>query len=111
MKNIALIGICAVAFFAGCTQSHPINNLDSFAQCLTQNGAIMYGSETCPHCQKQKEMFGKSFQYIDYVECTKEFERCADLKGVPTWKFKDGSQLEGLQEFSTLAKKTNCTLQ
>jgi len=70
----------------------------------------MYGSETCPHCQKQKATFGDSFQKINYVECTKEFERCSKLAGVPTWEFKDGTQLEGLQELSTLANKTNCTL-
>lgn len=71
----------------------------------------MYGSATCPHCQKQKEMFGESFQYIDYVECTKEFERCAKLKGVPTREISSGTYLEGLQELSTLASKTGCPLE
>jgi ribosomal protein S27E len=36
----------------------------------------MYGQVTCQHCQKQKAMFGDSFQKITYVECTKEAERC-----------------------------------
>jgi hypothetical protein len=70
----------------------------------------MYGSETCQHCQKQKATFGDSFQYITYVECSKEFARCSALKGVPTWEFKDGSQLEGFQKLSVLAEKTSCTL-
>ncbi|HMS91170.1 MAG TPA: hypothetical protein PKC87_03040 [Candidatus Absconditabacterales bacterium] len=110
MKKIALMGIFAVIFFAGCAQQTPKENLDTFAQCLTDNGAVMYGSVTCSHCQDQKKMFGESFEKINYVECTQEFARCSTLKGVPTWEFKDGSQLEGFQELSVLANKTNCTL-
>ena len=110
MKKIFLVGIFAAIFFAGCAQTNQTKNLDSFAKCLTAKSVIMYGSETCPHCQSQKAMFGDSFQYIAYVECTKEFERCASLNGVPTREFSDGTKAEGLQELATLANKTNCTL-
>ncbi len=112
MKKIFLIWIFSIVFFAGCTQQTPANNLDEFAQCLTSKWAIMYGSKTCPHCLKQKEMFGESFQYITYVECTQEAERCGnELKwSVPAWKFADGTLVEWLQEFSVLATKTNCVL-
>lgn len=100
----------SVIFFAGCAQQNQTKNLDTFAQCLTDKWALMYGSVTCPHCQDQKAMFGESFAKVTYVECTKEFSRCAKLKGVPTWEFKDGSQIEGLQELVTLADKTSCKL-
>jgi len=110
MKKLAFVGICTVLFFAWCTQQTQPKNLDSFAQCLTDKWAIMYGSETCQHCQKQKAAFGDSFKKISYVECTKEFARCANLKWVPTWEFTDGTQLEWFQELSALAAKTNCTL-
>ncbi len=112
MKKIALVGIFAVIFFAGCAQQTTTKNLDTFAQCLTDQWAIMYGQVTCQHCQKQKAMFGDSFQKITYVECTKEAERCGkELKwGVPAWKFKDGTLLEWVQELSVLASKTSCTL-
>ncbi|MEI7920252.1 MAG: hypothetical protein WCH65_09290 [bacterium] len=40
----------------------------------------MYGEVTCQHCQKQKATFGDSFAKITYVECTKEFARCSQLK-------------------------------
>jgi len=110
MKKFALMGICAAMFFAGCAQQTSTKNLDTFAQCLTDQWAIMYGSETCQYCQKQKATFGDSFKNIVYVECTKEFERCSKLKWVPTWEFKDGTQLEGFQELSVLSKKTSCIL-
>lgn len=113
MKKIILLGIVASLFFAGCAQQTPTKNLDEFAQCLTNKWAIMYGSKTCPHCLKQKKMFGDSFQYIDYVECTQEAERCGnelEWNSVPAWKFIDGSQVEWRQEFETLATLTNCEL-
>lgn len=70
----------------------------------------MYGSVNCSHCQSQKKMFGDSFQYINYVECTEEFDRCANISGVPTWEISEGNFLEGRQELAVLAKATNCEL-
>lgn len=110
MKKIVLVGILAMAFFAGCSQTTQPDNLNSFAQCLTENWAIMYWAENCPHCLEQKKMFGDSFQYIDYVECTIEYERCANLRGVPARQFTDGSVVEWRQKLETLATLTNCEL-
>ncbi|MFA6256465.1 MAG: hypothetical protein WC606_04745 [Candidatus Absconditabacterales bacterium] len=110
MKKIALMGIMAGVFFAGCAQQTQPKNLDTFAQCLTAKGVIMYGSATCGHCLNQKSLFGESFQYVTYVECTKEPQRCSNLQGVPTREISSGVYLEGEQSLSTLASKTNCTL-
>ena len=110
MKKIALLGLFSVVFFAGCTQQATTVNPEALAKCLTANGVTMYGSATCPHCLAQKAAFGTSFQYVNYVECTKDFSRCSKLKGVPTWEFKDGTQLEGFQQLSVLAEKTACVL-
>lgn len=43
--------------------------VDTFAQCLTDAGMTFYGAYWCPHCNDQKEMFGESLQYVNYVEC------------------------------------------
>lgn len=113
MKKIFLIGILSAVVFAGCAQPTPTENLDEFAQCLTTKWAVMYGSKTCPHCLKQKAMFGDSFQYITYVECTQEAERCGnelEWNSVPAWKFADWTQVEWLQELAVLAGKTDCLL-
>ncbi len=85
---------------------------DDFAMCLTRSGITMYGTKTCPYCAKQKQMFGDSFRFIKYVECTVETQKCtADgVRGVPLWTFPDGSRLTGLQQLGTLAQKTGCTL-
>ena len=89
---------------------------DEFAKCLTTNGAKMYGAFWCPHCQKEKEEFGKSWQYINYIECSNpdrsQTQICtaAGVNSYPTWEFLDKSRLEGFISLQELAKKTNCTI-
>lgn len=89
---------------------------DDFAQCLTDNGAIMYGAYWCGNCQAQKQMFGKSFEFLNYVECTENEELCKEQKieGYPTWKLKkDGVEeliSQGLASFTTLAEKYSCEM-
>lgn len=87
---------------------------DDFAQCLSDSGAKFYGAFWCPHCQQQKTLFKES-KKLPYIECstpdgegqtfvcTKE-----GITGYPTWKFTDGTELTGEQEFAVLAEKTGC---
>ena len=86
--------------------------LDSFAQCLAEKEVKMYGAEWCSHCKNQKELFGRSFQYVPYVECPEDTETCtaAGVEGYPTWIFADGSKKEGEVSLETLAEKTDCEL-
>jgi len=77
------------------------NNIDEFAKYLTSKGIKMYGSAFCPHCAKQKEIFGESFKYIDYVECTENADLCRDLIGVPAWKI-NGKIYYGTKSLSEL---------
>lgn len=87
------------------------NNLDRFAKCLTSKGAKMYGADWCGHCKNQKEMFGDSFQYIDYVECTEETEACkaAGISGYPTWII-NGMKYPGEKTLEELASLSGCEL-
>lgn len=91
---------------------------DSFAKCLTTKKATMYGSVLCGHCDDQKKMFGSSFEYVKYVECSVPFSRevtpackAAGIRYTPTWIFADGERLEGVQTLDKLSKETGCPLQ
>lgn len=73
----------------------------------------MYGAYWCPHCTRQKEMFGSAFKDINYVECDPRGEnprpnlcRDAGVKGYPTWEI-NGKQLVGVQSFEELAEASN----
>lgn len=106
---VAVLGGIVALFYYSAPPSS--GAYDEFAQCLTDKGAVMYGTKTCPYCAKQKQMFGDSFKYVNYVECTVETQKCiADgIESVPLWTFADGERLEGLQQLETLAQKTSCT--
>lgn len=101
-------GIAAIFYYSG--GSPTAGAYDEFAKCLSDRGAIMYGTKTCPYCAKQKQMFGDSFRYVRYVECTVETEECvaAGVERVPLWIFPNGERLEGLQQFESLSSKTGC---
>lgn len=122
MKNKTIIIIVAL-FVVGLvaalwikSSSQP-GKLDAFARCLKENGAVFYGTFWCPHCQKQKALFGKSAKRLPYIECSTPDGRgqsaiCKDKKieGYPTWEFKDGSRLNGEISLKELAEKTGCLL-
>ncbi|MEK4033812.1 hypothetical protein WOC76_14945 [Methylocystis sp. IM3] len=73
---------------------------ENFAKCLTQSGAMMFGSCHCPRCQAQKAMFDSAWQYVTYIEANNtcpnydpNWGQKLGLSGTiafPTWKFPDG---------------------
>jgi thiol-disulfide isomerase/thioredoxin len=94
----------------------PPHLYDALAHCISESSTTFYGAFWCPHCAAQKTKFGTGAQYLPYVECSlpnhSEDQTCADAKIVnyPTWQFKDGSRLVGVQSPATLAKKTGCAM-
>jgi hypothetical protein len=121
LKKIVVILVVIIAVFAGIlyfkqNQSQP-DRYDGFAKCLKDKGAIFYGTSWCPHCQNQKAAFGRSKQYLPYVECStpdgrQQTEVCkqAEIISYPTWVFPDGSKQTGEISMQDLAQKTGCTL-
>ncbi len=112
MKKLFVISLLALVVLAACSSS---GKYDAFAQCLTDKGAVFYGAFWCQHCANQKELFGKSFSNIAYVECSTpdakgQTQVCKDAKieGYPTWEFADGSRVSGEQTLQSLADKTGC---
>jgi hypothetical protein len=110
-----LVAIGLVAFAA--TKGTAPSSYDDFARCITQNSVKMYGTWWCGHCRGQKDMFGSSFQYINYVECSDIPSRdmkqeCKDVgvEGYPTWQFADGSLAPGEQSLETLSQRSGCEL-
>lgn len=57
-------------------------------------------------------MFGNSFKYVNYVECTKEVQKCLQnrIEGYPTWVFSDGRRLVGEQSLEKLSQESECLL-
>jgi len=89
---------------------------DTFAQCLTDKGAVMYGAEWCAHCKEQKAVLGDSFRFIKYIECPDNIQFCINkgIKGYPTWLIGTSTkQIEGFDKNKTmkeLSEATGCPL-
>ena len=113
-KGLIILIIIALIVFAGCKKSDPVK--DNFAKCLTEKGMKFYGAYWCPHCAREKQLFGDSFQYIMYIECSlpdrSQTKFCNDvqIKKYPTFEFGDGSRVNGEQSLEELGNKTGCTL-
>lgn len=110
---VVLLGIVGFTY----RQNNAPAKLDTFAECLKDKGAVFYGAFWCPHCQNQKEMFGRSVRFLNYVECSTpdgnaQLQICKDKKidGYPTWEFADGSREGGEVALTKLAEKTKCEL-
>ena len=112
MKKLLIVGIAiASMFIVGCQKTSTTTpDVAAFAKCLTNAGAKMYGTATCPHCQKQKALFGDNFQYINFTDCLQNPTACTGIDRVPTREFKDGTMIQGEQSFETLGSKTDCVL-
>jgi len=108
---VILFIVVILAFQEVNTEGNNIS-LDAFAQCLSDRGAVMYGTYSCSFCRKQKQLFGDSFRFISYVECTQEPDRCvADgIDVTPIWLFPNEKKAIGLQSFEALAAETGCSL-
>lgn len=111
---IVLILGFVIFIFSKVTQPGVYN---SFAQCLTEKGATFYGAFWCPHCQEQKQLFGKSISEVNYVECStpdgsNQTQECKDkdIKGYPTWIFADNTVINKVMPLQDLADKTGCEL-
>lgn len=93
------------------------SNLDGLAKCLKEKKILFYGAFWCPHCQKQKQMFGDAEQYLPYIECSTadgngQLDVCKkkNVQTYPTWEFPDGSRITGETEPAKLAEKAKCPM-
>jgi thiol-disulfide isomerase/thioredoxin len=122
-KTNVILGIVIVLIIGGLIallfiQARKPGKYDALAQCISDSGAKFYGAFWCPHCQATKAMFGKSAKLLPYIECSQpsgqgQLPICesAGIKGYPTWRFTDGTELTGEQTLQSLATKTNCSIQ
>lgn len=112
--NYALLTIVLLAIFyvlyVWSQDSVRQGDHDALAQCLTSKGVMMYGTEWCPHCQEQKQLFGASFKFMAYTNCDMNPDACklAGVDSYPTWIFPDGKTATGTQSLDSLAMRTGC---
>lgn len=117
MKNRILAIIVVIIFSAFLVFLNALgvllekNQYDDFAKCLSVKNAIMYGSDACPACNKQKELFGDSFRYVTYINCMNNQQACSNdnIASIPAWKINNNKYI-GVQQLSILAQLSGCSL-
>ncbi len=114
MYGVVLL-LLAGAYLAG--RYYRGDKYDSFAKCLADKQAKMYGLYWCPHCADQKRMFGESFQNVPYIECAIRGShelapecKTAGVKLFPSWQFGSEAPKEGVLSLNELSQKTGCKL-
>jgi len=109
---IGIIIMVSVLVIGCSSNNNQTGDYDILAQCLTEKGAVMYGTEWCPHCKAQKEAFGESFKYVNYVDCDRDRDACvgAVVQGYPTWNI-NGKNYPGQQPLERLASLAGCEIQ
>lgn len=78
------------------------------AQCLSTKGTVFYASSTCPDCEEQLEMFGKTAAELLEVNYCETALGCPS-GGVPAWRI--GSQTYyGVKQFDELISLSGCAV-
>ena len=114
MLAAGIVVLLAAAYAGG--WYHKNHRYDAMAQCMASKQVKMYGAYWCPHCAEQKDILGKSAQFV-YVECGvpgshAETDQCTaqGVKLFPTWRFLDGTLKPGVYTAQELSDRTGCAL-
>tara|TARA_Y100000589_G_scaffold275132_1_gene269134 strand:- start:513 stop:1070 length:558 start_codon:yes stop_codon:yes gene_type:complete len=99
--------------------SPPITTVSSkevinFAEYLRDNNIVMYSAYWCPHCNDQKQLFGKkAVEELIIIECSKDgknnkYKLCQEkgIEGFPSWEI-DNEIYSGTRSLRELARMTN----
>ena len=111
----SLIFLSFIVLLAGCQtktkETGETTDFSKLASCLTEKGWVMYGRELSEETREQKQLFGKSFASINFVDCDLELETCFDtqnIKKYPTWIGPKEKRIEGVLSLEKLKQETEC---
>ena len=79
------------------------------AECMTANGAVVYGSRGCSITRKQMALFEEGARHLNYVDCNDHRDQCSQnrIDYYPTWICKN-ERLEGSYPPDFLARFAGC---
>ncbi len=115
VSSVVLVAAVHLFFYSGVWGKNDTvvenPNTQALAEHLAKTGAKFYGAYWCPHCEKQKEMFGASAHRLPYTECSPGGRRApqapqckaARIRSYPTWVI-NGLRYEGAHGLRQLAQ-------
>lgn len=100
-----IIAIILISFFSLRPSKSILTNEETI-KCIGERSTL-YVQLGCSHCKTQEDLFGDNLEYINLIDCFYETEKCADIKGTPTWDI-NGDIITGVQSIETLKELTKC---
>ncbi len=93
--------------------AHNVGKIN-FAKFLNDKNIVMYSAYWCPHCNDQKQLFGKkAVEELIIVECAKDgknnqYNLCQEkgIEGFPSWEI-NNKIYSGTMSLNELAEMTN----
>lgn len=58
---------------------------------------IMYGTDSCPWCKRQKTELKDVWDTVNYINCEESSGGCANIEALPTWEI-NGKRTEGFMK-------------
>lgn len=109
MARIAFL-IAITALGGACSKREPEEVPYELAQCMADQGWIMYGSVLCSACRAQRKLFGDAFEAIREIECNPtiegaQVELCLarEVRRTPTWiREREGDVIDRIEDFQLL---------
>ena len=117
MGAVGIAFPCAIVLTLILTACSELSDTEDYKQDLAIHLSVsevkMYGAYWCPHCDTQKQLFGRAADRIPYIECDPEGENSqtalCQQKGIqayPTWEI-SGELRQGVQPLGKLADLTD----
>lgn len=81
---------------------------NEFITCLSDNSKL-YTQKGCHACERQKEILGKDYEYINEIDCWVQRDKCLnnDITATPTWTI-NGKKYIGVQTIQELKEISGC---
>ena len=98
-----LLSLLAGSAYAEDTDS----SIDAYelARELAADGWVVYGTDQCGWCVRQREEFGDAFANVTYVNCMENRSACIDagVQGIPCWASPNGTLHPGYHNLTRLS--------
>ena len=91
-------------------------DLVALAQALTAANVKLYGAAWAADCTQQRELFEDGGDFLPFIEVTnpdRTPNQTGSLENItvyPTWKFPDGSRVEGVLGINEIADRSGVTI-
>lgn len=102
---VIILGVLVLAYFILNKPIAPVTS-EEVAKCIGDN-SLLYTQLGCHACEKQEELFGETYQYLNTIDCWFERDKCGGVTATPTWII-NGETIQGVQSVEKLQELTGC---